>query len=229
MKANLSVIITNRNKPENQILECLQSLKDQTVYPKEVIFVDDCSDNPRSYPDVLSIILSDNKGVAFARDVGVRMSTGKLLLFVDSDDKLAPDFIQQCGKHILSADIVYPNMLYFGDIEKNKLYESPEKITPEYLLGKRLNIPVTSMMWKKVYESNNGFNSMPVFEDWDFWIRAMCNGYTFKKANTLLWYRQSNNSRNHKPLELRELVHSEMTKPYKIQNGRIICNIKEIK
>jgi glycosyltransferase involved in cell wall biosynthesis len=221
MKANLSIIVTSYNKSPQEIEECLQSLRDQTVQPGEIIFVDDHSETPHIPREVLSILLPENRGVAYAREVGVRMSKSKLLLFVDADDKLAPDFIQQCGKFILKADIIYPNMLYFGDVERNKLYESPSKITPQYLMGKTINIPVTSMMWRKVYDDNGGFRQMPVFEDWDFWLRAMCNGHTFHRANTLLWYRQSKKSRNHVSLELRHEVHAKITAPFRVEEGKL--------
>jgi glycosyltransferase involved in cell wall biosynthesis len=224
MKANLSVIVNNYNKPAQQIEECFQSLRDQTVQPREVIFVDDCSEKRPTYRGVLSVVMPVNGGIAKARSMGVKLSTCKLLLFVDADDKLAPDFIQQCGKKIQQADIVYPNMLYFGDVERNKFYESPEEITAKYLLGKTINIPVTSMMWKKVYEKNEGFRDLPVFEDWDFWIRAMYHGFTFARANTLLWYRQSSDSRNHKTLDFREDVHQQITSPFREEKGKI-CKI----
>lgn len=222
MSANLSIVITNYNKTQQEIEECLQSIKDQTVRPGEIIFVDDHSDISYVPEGVLYIRLPKNMGVAFARDVGVQISKSKLLLFVDADDKLGPDFIQQCGYYILKHDIIYPNMLYFGEVERNKLYPAPEKITPEYLMGKSINIPVTSMMWKKVYEKNKGFRELPVFEDWDFWLRAMANGFTFQKANTILWYRQNAKSRNRISLEVRHDVHEEMTKSFKVQRGKLV-------
>lgn len=222
MKADLSIIVTNYNKSHKQLMECMNSIKAQTVEPKEVILVDDCSKDPRAHALAVSIILPKNVGVAKARDIGVKMSTGKLLLFVDADDMIAPDFIQQCGRAIKKgADIAYPNMLLFDGLPINKLVDNPARITAKYLLGKKTSIPVTSMMWRKVYESLGGFRELPIFEDWDFWIRAACNGYTFKKANTLLWYRQNENSRNHGNQPLKTQVHYQITAPYIIVDGRI--------
>lgn len=230
MKANLSIIVNNYNKSQQEIEECFQSIMDQTVQPGEIIFVDDHSERPHLPSHAISIVLPENVGVARARDIGVRMSKSKLLLFVDADDKLAPDFIQQCGRHILKASIVYPNMLYFGNVERNKLYESPSKITAKYLMGKEINIPVTSMIWKDMYEKLGGFKDLPVFEDWDFWLRAMCNGYTFKRANTILWYRQSSSSRNKQSLELRHDTHAKITAPYKVSGkGKLIWAKKDTK
>lgn len=222
MKADLSIIVTNFNKPPEQLDECMQSIKDQTVAPKEVILVDDGSEKQRAHPFATSIILPHNKGVGFARDIGVRLSTGKLLLFVDADDKLAPDFIQQCGKLIAKKDIVYTSRILFGNIEQNVLIEAPEEIKPEDIIGKRCDLLVTSMMHRTVYEKLEGFRELPVFEDWDFWIRAMFNGYTFGKANTLLWYRQNRDSRNKLSKEEKSVIHNKITAPYEVVKGRLV-------
>lgn len=223
MKADLSIICTNFNKPPEQLIECMTSIKEQTIEPKEVILVDDCSTDPRAHALAVSIILPKNVGVAKARDIGVKMSTGKLLLFVDADDKLAPDFIQQCGRAIAKgADIAYPNMVLFDGIPRNKLIDNPNKLSAKYLLSRKTSIPVTSMMWRRVYENLNGFDpTLPIFEDWDFWIRAAFNGYTFGKANTLLWYRQNELSRNHGNHDMKMRTHYKITAPYEVVDGRV--------
>lgn len=221
MVADVSVIVTAYNKPAEQVIECMNSIKDQTEPVKEVILVDDCSQTPTAHALATTIILPQNVGVARARDIGVRMSTGRLLLFVDADDKLAPDFIEQCGKVIAKCDIAYPNVLLFGAVEKNRLVESPPVLKPKHLLGRSNKILVTSMMHRRVYETLGGFRPLPIYEDWDFWIRALCNGYTFKRANTLLYYRQNLSSRNHASQELRTKVVDQITAPYTIVNGKV--------
>lgn len=223
MKADLSIIVCNYNKPHHQLVECMDSIKAQTVEPLEVILIDDCSKDPRAHAYAISVILPKNIGVAKARDFGVKMSKGKLLLFVDADDKLSPDFIQQCGVGIAKgADITYPNMILFGDIPRPKLVNNPAKISASYLIGRKTSIPVTSMMWRKVYDNLGGFNpTLPIFEDWDFWIRAMFNGYTFKRANTLLYYRQNESSRNRASVDIKNNVHNKITAPYEVIEGRL--------
>lgn len=228
MKANLSIIITNYNKPHQQVVECVDSIKEQTVLPKEIILVDDHSDEPPVHRDVTTLVLPKNLGVAHARNEGVHISSGELLLFLDADDKLAPDFIEQCGRVIDKADIAYPNVLKFGHIERNQLCDAPDEVTPEYVLGEsgEFGLVVTSMMHRKVYEKIGGFHrGLPVFEDWDFWIKAMFNGYTFKKANTLLYYRQSDPrtpSRNRNTKELKTSVVKQITAPYQAVDGKLI-------
>ena len=222
MKADLSIIVTSYEKPPEQIVECMDSIKAQTVSPKEIILVDDCSKDPRAHAMAVSIMLPNNVGVAKARDIGVKMSTGKLLLFLDADDKLAPDFIEQCGRVIANCDIAYPNVLKFGHIEQPKLVDSPKEITAKYITGKSCGLVVTSMMHRTVYEKLNGFRELPIYEDWDFWVRAVFNGYTFKRANTLLHYRQNLKSRNHLPLEQKTNTHRKIVAPFKVVNGKLV-------
>jgi hypothetical protein len=112
-------------------------------------------------------------------------------------------------------------MLLFGNVPRNKLVDNPKKITGKYLLGTKTSIPVTSMMFRKVYDELGGFRELPIFEDWDFWIRAMCNGYTFKLANTLLWYRQNQESRNNSSLDIKNQVHAKITAPYEVLDNRL--------
>lgn len=222
MKADLSVIVTSYNKSPDFIVECFNSLRDQTIEPREIILVDDGSKDPRAHADAISILLPKNVGVSKARDIGVRMSSGRLLLFVDADDKLAPDFIEQSLLVMEKYDIAYPNILMFGDVERNKFIESPEFIDPKRLLTEKCDILVTSMMHRRVYESLDGFKDLEIYEDWDFWIRAMCNEYTFKRAYTILWYRQQKDSRiNSTSLSMRENIFHDITAPYEIKGGKI--------
>ena len=228
-RADLSIIVTNYNKPPEQIIECMDSIKAQTITPTEVILVDDCSKDPRAHALATSIMLPKNVGVAKARDIGVKMSTGTLLLFLDADDKLAPDFIEQCGRVIWEADIAYPNVLKFGAIPNPKLVDSPESITPEYIIGKSCGLVVTSLMHRDIYEKLGGFRELPVYEDWDFWIRAVAEGYEFARANTLLHYRQNMRSRNHLSLDDKTAVHTQITAPYEIVGGRLVKKGLDVK
>ncbi len=222
MKANLSIIVVNFNKPPEQLIDCMDSIKDQTVSPLEVILVDDCSKDPRAHALAVSIILPKNVGVAKARDIGVEMSKGKLLLFLDADDKLAPDFIEKCGRALENHDIAYTSAILFGNVEKNKLKEPPLILEPKHLMNRKCEILVTSMIKRSMYDKLEGFRKMPIYEDWDFWIRAMFNGYTFGRAETFLWYRQNRGSRNRSTRELKSDIYNKITAPYKLEGGKII-------
>jgi len=225
-KVDCSIIVTNFNKTPEQIIDCFGSIRQQTVIPKEIFLVDDCSDDPRPHADAVSILLPKNVGVAKARDVGVKMSTGKLLLFLDADDMIAPNYLEEMILTITKADIAYPDMLLFEAVPINRMVRNPSKLNPKHLMNFNCSIPVTSMMKREVYEKLGGFRDLPIFEDWDFWIRAMFNGYTFRRANTILWYRQNKKSRNHKDLGFKTKVYKQITSGLEVKNGKI-CRIEK--
>lgn len=234
MKADVSIIITNFNKPFNLITECFDSIREQTWKPREIILVDDGSEKPMAHVDALSILLSKNVGVSKARDIGVHNAQGSLLLFLDSDDRIPPDFIQQSMYAIQTHEIAYPNHVLFGEVEENRLVEPPEELRPEDFIGSEngivtMKLVVSSMMHRRVYENLQGFRDLQVYEDWDFWIRAMCKGYTFRKAHTFLWYRQSKTSRNNISSGLRADVYREITAPYEISGGKICLKMSDSK
>lgn len=214
-KADLSIIITNYNKPNEQIEECIESVLAQTVEAKEVFLIDDGSKQPVSHSKVLSVIFPENRGVAKARDFGFKLSTGKLILFVDADDVLPWDFVQKCGEKITQADIVYPDLLYFGAIKHKFLKKLPDIITKDWLFSKEACLPVTSMMKREVYKNLGGFKELSFYEDWDFFMRAFLNNYYFVHANTYLMYRQSRKNRMYKTEEEREKLYQNLIKQYK--------------
>jgi glycosyltransferase involved in cell wall biosynthesis len=90
--------------------QCLRSLAEQANPPSlEVIVVDDGSREPApefilkwisSYP--LTVLREAHKGISTARNSGIRISRGQVLLFVDADCRLQPDCLES-----LSSTITY--------------------------------------------------------------------------------------------------------------------------
>lgn len=105
---DLSIIIPIYNVKE-YIRECLDSVvlvKRDINDSVEVIIVDDgstdgCSDIADDYCrfECVTVIHQENKGVAAARNTGLRCATGEWVYFVDSDDWLTDNAIED----ILSA------------------------------------------------------------------------------------------------------------------------------
>ena len=214
-----SVIITCYNK-EAFTEECINSVVRQTKQPKEIILVHDGCEAPATHINATSIIFPENKGVSVARNEGYRYSTGKLVLFLDGDDVISPDYLE---KMILSiskgADIAYPQIFFW--MKEGYLNKPPKAINPKLIKEKRkLAIPVTCLIKREVFDKVGGFRKFSKMEDLDFWLRAMCNGYTFKKADTLLWYRQEPGNRNQGELE-RKLVINEILSQFEITDQKI--------
>lgn len=94
---DLSVVIPTYNRAAF-LGEALQSVARQTVPPLEVIVIDGASTDDtegcvRAAPSVSRVLyhrLRENAGAAVARNVGVELAKGEIIVFLDSDDLLDP-------------------------------------------------------------------------------------------------------------------------------------------
>jgi glycosyltransferase involved in cell wall biosynthesis len=111
--ATVSVVITTYNHA-HFLKEALSSVAAQTSHPSEVIVVDDGStDDPSSAvagrPGV-QLIRQDNRGLAAARNTGLRTARSRYVLFLDADDLLTPVAIAsglECFQRHPNAALVY--------------------------------------------------------------------------------------------------------------------------
>lgn len=114
-------IITPVYKVASFIERCVISLFEQTYEDMEFVFVDDCSmDNSveilkavlKRYPEresqVKIISHSTNRGVAAARNTGLTAVTGDYVYYVDADDWIEKDGIEQMVSlaQIYGSDII---------------------------------------------------------------------------------------------------------------------------
>jgi glycosyltransferase involved in cell wall biosynthesis len=103
----LSVIIPVYNE-ERDIEKCLKSLDSQNYDNFEVVIVDDGSNdktceviklfNPHNYK--LQLLSQNHLGPATARNKGASVSTGDILIFVDSDMTFSKNFLKELSKPI---------------------------------------------------------------------------------------------------------------------------------
>jgi glycosyltransferase involved in cell wall biosynthesis len=98
MRSRISVVMPTFNRA-SFIREALDSLACQTEAPMEVLVIDDCStDNTAEEVGRCSARLqvgyhrlSQQQGASAARNLGVSMARGDVIVFLDSDDMLEPD------------------------------------------------------------------------------------------------------------------------------------------
>lgn len=224
MKVDVSVIITCYRK-EQFLDECVASVMQQTKLPKEIIIVHDGCEAPMSHKEAKTLILGKNVGVSEARRLGVHNSTGSLLLFLDADDAIPPEYLEKMVIAISKgADIAYPDFLlwYKGSEykEQNALHPTPKTLTAN-LMWKMCRIPVTSLMKREVFEFLGGFEKLKVFEDWLFWLKALARGYKFKHVNTLLYYRQSAGSRNRQHTQVKRDAMRLILDRFSFEGGKL--------
>lgn len=187
--------------------ECLDSILNQTYKNWECIVIDNGStDNTKQITESFAqkdkrfkYIYTEQKGVSFARNLGIKSSTGKYILPVDADDKIAHLYIEN-GVDVLekkeNIKLVYCNAMMFGAADKDWML-------PEFSLKNILieNIIFCSGLYgRKDYDQTNGYNEQMVegFEDWDFWLALLKNGgEVIKLPDTYFFYRIKPSSRNH--------------------------------
>lgn len=122
-----SIIIPVYNV-EEYIKECLDSVFNQTFEDYEVIVVNDgTKDNSMNIVkdyDV-SIINQKNKGLSSARNTGVRYAKGEYLLFLDSDDYIEKELLENINNSLgNNPDLVR----YQGrEVFENKIVDYPEE------------------------------------------------------------------------------------------------------
>ncbi|EKF73277.1 glycosyl transferase family protein [Alcanivorax hongdengensis A-11-3] len=117
-QTTISVIIPAYNV-ENYIAESLKSLVNQTVYPDEVIIIDDGSTDSTlkivesfEFPFKSTVISTENRGQGQARNLGMEKSESDYLYFFDSDDILDSRFIEFAKEK--SSRSPSPDLLLFS-------------------------------------------------------------------------------------------------------------------
>ncbi len=94
----VSVVIVNYNGVDF-LWNCLFSLKTQTYPPLETILVDNRSDDASlsfvrsNYPQVRILECQENFGFVLAANLGAKCSKGDLVVFLNNDAMLTPDWI----------------------------------------------------------------------------------------------------------------------------------------
>jgi glycosyltransferase involved in cell wall biosynthesis len=124
MKA--SVIITSYNY-EKFVVECVQSVLNQSVDDIEIILVNDgSSDNTVPLVEKMfnmgkvKLIDKENGGQLSAFNSAMSHITGDIVFFIDADDMYEPNYIKkvmQFYEENTDADFIFSAVDYFGEVE----------------------------------------------------------------------------------------------------------------
>ena len=144
-KPFFSIIIPTKNPNTGFFLECINSIKNQTIHNYEIIVVaNNCSADSISFiksvfkkDDGSKLIISNDIGVSRARNRGICEARGKYVIFLDDDDVLAPYFLESIGDYDLTVfkdtSVInqlskhsFTNHLLLGQNEIEKLFFANE-------------------------------------------------------------------------------------------------------
>ncbi len=180
MRPLVSVIVPALNE-EKYLERCLRSIRDQTFEDFELIVCDNGSTDrtvevARKYAD--RVIVERKKGRAHARNRGVKIARGEILMFLDADVMVPPNFLKKAIGLIRGPVIGVTCSLH--------PLETSKKLFPIVLsnllvrLSTKLRFPLIPtdclIVRKDVCESIGGFNERVEREDLDFSLRARRHG-----------------------------------------------------
>lgn len=187
--------------------EALDSLIGQTYENWEAIVVNDGSSDCTERVALTYVqrekriryICQENKGVSAARNLGVSISIGDYILPLDPDDRLAPDYMEQClavFKQYPDYTLVYTQTYFFG-IKAGIWGLPPYHNYKSFLLGNC--IVCTSLFRKEDFLRIGGYDeNMHIgLEDWELYIRLLHeNRKVYQVEAPLFFYRIKDVSRN---------------------------------
>ncbi|MDI9309904.1 MAG: glycosyltransferase [Limnohabitans sp.] len=196
-KPLVSVICLNYNHSK-YVIECLNSVKNQSYHNVELIIIDDYStDNSieiinnwlEKNPNIVFLQNNTNLGNTKSFNKAAKIAKGDYLLDLAADDVLLPDCIEkQIEKFQTSGyrnlGLVYGNLeninedgtfnSYYFEVGTNKKVLTKRKTGDIYSsiisTGKIICSP-SALLRKSVFDKLGGYDKNLVYEDLDYWIR----------------------------------------------------------
>ena len=179
-------------KTKDYLRRCVESILNQTYGNLEIILVDDGSpDDSGVLCDQLAqedrrirVVHKANGGLASARNAGIDAMNGEYAAFVDSDDHIAPDMIQDlydlCRKHqaeIACCGIERVNdqghVNYFNEKTKDFLVLNREEAMAELLANYRVTNSVCDKLIHKSIFDGLRLTEGYIYEDFDVMYRCI--------------------------------------------------------
>lgn len=190
--ADISVVIPAYNV-EGVLARAVQSVLAQTLPPREIIVVDDGSQDgtarvARGFGSRIKYVRQDNAGVAAARNRAIREATGEWIGFLDADDWWRPN----CLEWALDIARRHPGLRWVSGRHVNlwlngtqtidpespaylKLLSDDDEVFPDYYQAACANVQFTTsaMLIRKraIIEAGLFDVALRTAEDLDLWWR----------------------------------------------------------
>ncbi len=201
----LSIVIPCYND-YSHIITAVNSAIKQSWINKEIIIVDDGSDNKtKKVLDELKsrgvkVITQLNQGPSTARNRGIEIAKGSFILVLDSDDYFEPEFCEKAVeilKREPKVNLVTCYGRWFKSEKDYQIFKPSGGNLDNYLFK---NSSFGSAIFKKSrWKEVGGYDEEMKrgFEDWEFYIRLHKDGgYTYVIPEILFHYRNQPASRN---------------------------------
>jgi len=192
----ISVIVPAYNTAQF-ISETIGSVFAQTFRDYEVIIVNDGSPDTAElkgviapYLDRVVYIEQENRGIAGARNTGIRRARGEYVAFLDSDDCYLPGFLEEQLSLLRQeprADLVYADAAVFGERVAGtptcmQRCPSAGPVTLESLLSDRCQVITSTVVARRQAVIDAGLfdESFREAEDYELWLRLALGGASMR-------------------------------------------------
>ena len=197
----VSVIIPMHNSSK-YILECVDSVINQTYKNLEIILIDDKStddtlEKVSSIKDkrIKLIKFKKNEGAAKARNKGIEEATGDYLCFLDSDDYWVKEKIEKQVDFIKDKAFIYSKYLYLRN-GKTHVANVPKSLTYNQLLKNSAIFTSTVMLNMKYLDKDDIYMpDIKMGQDYGSWYKILKRvGKAYGLQEVLSIYRVGNKS-----------------------------------
>jgi glycosyltransferase involved in cell wall biosynthesis len=182
----LSVVIPYYNMGR-YIMECLESVRNTTYRPLEIILLDDGSTDPFSLEQLeqaarlpeVRVIHQKNQGLALTRNEGAKAARGVFLAFLDADDRVKPTYFEKAIRALQKNNNVFFAGAWVQYFENSRAIWPTFTPQPPYVL---VHNPVNSsgLVYKRAAFLAGGLNDQQVdygLEDYESVINMLHHGY----------------------------------------------------
>ncbi len=227
----VSVIIPTFNRPE-RLVEAVKSVLAQTYESVEVIVINDGGCDVETQLSSLSgsekivyLRLGANKERSHARNMGIKLSKGKYIAYLDDDDRFYENHIETLVSCLENSDcqVAYTDAHRVLQIKENGQYIRKDRDVPysvdfnkEAILRQNY-IPILCLMHaKSCVDRVGGFDeTLSTHEDWDLIIRlSRCFSLHHIKSVTaeFTWRTDGTSTTSQRPddfLKTQKIIHEK--------------------
>lgn len=167
----VSIVIPTLNN-QNTIAICLESIRQQTYDPIEIIVVDGgSSDLTAEICKTYDVkLVRGELGMSAARVKGANLASGKYLFHIDSDMELTPNVVRECMNYVDIVDALIIPETNIGDsywakcTEIGKIISRQQKVGNLRFLSRQLYFDVEGHNPKLLGKEDEEFHNLVVSE-----------------------------------------------------------------
>ena len=201
-RARVSVLVRSMDRPS--LAAALDAIAQQRCAGIEVIVVAACGPGHRALPDhcgpfpLRQVVTGSPLSRPAAANAALANASGDWLLFLDDDDTMEPDHV---GRLLaaLEADASRPSVAY-GGVRLVDAEGRPQGVLDEAFDAGRLwlanYLPIHAVLFSRRFiDAGLRFDeTLPVYEDWDFWLHLAQQGPFLHVPGTSATYRLAGHS-----------------------------------